>query len=223
MDTTNTNNFTRRRGLAAWCFPLSRHKQNAPSRVTAVLAALGAGVLILGSPLAAQAENPPGSKTLNRPSFGFPLGIDPNEKEFPALRKAIREAVSRALPQGMTVERVFVSNDHFDARTREMSRKMGFETRLYARLYLTRDGQEYAQMDITVTTSEEQAGRKCAMVAYPYGQSKSHIAVLFTQRGDWSDYDIIIDICKRLGLSRTRNVGSAQDMQLSRKRCNNCI
>lgn len=185
------------------CSSLSKATQKAHFRAIARSVALGIGVLTLGSPLELGAENPPIGNTVLQTSR-FPLGIDPGEKDFSRMREAICKTVTAALPPGMIIEKAFISNDFFNSKEREINRDKGIQVKLYARLYLAKDGLAYAHMVILATANAAQAEKACATLCFPYGQSADHIAVLFSQQEDFSDYETVIEICKKLGLVRLR-------------------
>lgn len=178
----------------------SRRKKTRMTIAALILAMLSLGGVIVGYSLDSRTQASP-NDSADGHMPGFPLGIDPTEKDIQSIRESIVQTVGEALPESISLSRVMVSNDNFDPQIRDSHRQMGIRTKLYARLVLTEGGKEDVTMEIIVTESSEQAQRLCNGIAFPYAQQAGKVAVLFARREDLSDYDIALAMGRQLGLS----------------------
>lgn len=166
-----------------------------------LLAAAGMGALMMGCPAGLNAQDMPADATANQQPQGFPLGIDPNEKDFNKLRDAIKETMTAALPPGATVERVLVSNDYFDPELRKYHHGLGVRPNLFARIFLNKDGQKYVTIELYVTGNEKEAEILTRSGDFPYVQRIGNIALQYTQYNSKEyDNEFLTAIAKGLGI-----------------------
>lgn len=177
--------------------PASRPTHRHTVSKAALVAAACLGTLILGCPNNLLAQDNPGV----RESAEYPLGIDPNEKDFLKLRKSIRETVSRALPEDTSIRRILVSNNDLNAKAQDFFRRIEIYPNLFARIELDRKGELYSIMTVYVFAQEDQAKKLTHMGDFPYIQRTGNIVLEFSQNADEQSEQFQAEVGRKLGIS----------------------
>lgn len=134
--------------------------------------------------------------------YDGPLGLDPNESDLTELGKSVMEAVDKVLPQGVSVARNEFWNDPSNPDLQQLAKEMGGPVRMYGHLIFREGEQKRLGMQILVADNEALAEKMCEKYVYPYAQRAGNIVVIFPQKDDLSNYDSVVEIAKKLGLSR---------------------
>lgn len=196
--------------------PQTGIKASAPSWTRTFWTALGLAVMALGLVLVATAQdapadNPPAQVEPPEPS-GFPLGIDQNQGDVYVLKDSIAKTVSQALPEGMEVGNIRISNYCLIDDTRRAVMKMKIPTKLYASVAINKDGKPYADMEIFVVGDELNAKKLSVTRPFPYGMWTHNIAVLTRQHQDLPHATAIMEIGKKLNLQQAINTIDTKDL-----------